>query len=132
MFRSILFATLIALTSNLLPGTASAQGPDARAVINPYFLVGAIARGDPVTPEGRCDLREIAPEERLPSCERYPKERAHARAGVCQGADLAEARSVSPRRHVLPVEAVSTAEVAAPRDEERQMNRRALGAESTP
>ena len=52
MFRSILFGTLIALTSNLLPGTASAQGPDARAVINPYYVVVAIDRGDPVTPEG--------------------------------------------------------------------------------
>ena len=52
MFRSTLFATLIALASSLPSGTASAQGTDARAVIHPHFVVVETYRGDPVTPEG--------------------------------------------------------------------------------
>ena len=39
MFRSILIATVIALSSNLVPGWAAAQQREASAIISPYFVV---------------------------------------------------------------------------------------------
>ena len=52
MFRSILIATVIALSSNLVPGWAGAQEREANAIIDPYYIIVDAYRGNPVTPDG--------------------------------------------------------------------------------
>ncbi len=75
-----------------------------------------------VPPERRRDLGEIRAQERLSPAEGHPQERTRARERVGEAADVGERRSGDACRDFLPVEAVTAAQIALPRDEQREVD----------
>ena len=74
--------------------------------------------------EDLADLRKVTTQEGLASAEADPQERPHGGRGVGQALYLLERRPGHALGHLLPVEAVPAARVAAARDEQRQVQRR--------